>query len=186
MIRSLSWMVNCRTFVSVSRLRDTRSRAPIRRESSALQRSPACNSSCRCALLPFSLFPHLSLLWLHSKASSASFQHSLYLKNSLLSGLGECVEEKREFKPLISRQEISRYLFFLCIRIHKISVLSCIVHKSFKVIRVFCDFSLFCVHQESQQWLSRLIPDKQCLNDQLKQVQQNSLHSKNTFLKTLD
>ncbi|KAK7165894.1 hypothetical protein R3I93_005850 [Phoxinus phoxinus] len=30
--------------------------------------------------------------------------------------------------------------------------------------------------QESQQWLSRLIPDKQCLNDQLKQVQQNSLH----------
>ncbi|KAG5262167.1 hypothetical protein AALO_G00292970 [Alosa alosa] len=31
---------------------------------------------------------------------------------------------------------------------------------------------------ESQQWLARLIPDKQCLNDQLKQVQQNSLHSK--------
>ncbi|XP_049325973.1 intersectin-1 isoform X5 [Astyanax mexicanus] len=30
--------------------------------------------------------------------------------------------------------------------------------------------------QESQQWLGRLIPDKQCLNDQLKQVQQNSLH----------
>ncbi|XP_063067852.1 intersectin-1 isoform X2 [Engraulis encrasicolus] len=30
--------------------------------------------------------------------------------------------------------------------------------------------------QESQQWLARLIPDKQCLNDQLKQVQQNSLH----------
>ena len=35
-----------------------------------------------------------------------------------------------------------------------------------------------CVSQESQQWLGRLIPDKQCLNDQLKQVQQNSLHSK--------
>uniref|UniRef100_A0A4W5MM14 Intersectin-1 n=1 Tax=Hucho hucho TaxID=62062 RepID=A0A4W5MM14_9TELE len=30
--------------------------------------------------------------------------------------------------------------------------------------------------QDSQQWLSRLIPDKQCLNEQLKQVQQNSLH----------
>uniref|UniRef100_A0A8C6MC04 Intersectin-1 n=1 Tax=Nothobranchius furzeri TaxID=105023 RepID=A0A8C6MC04_NOTFU len=30
--------------------------------------------------------------------------------------------------------------------------------------------------QESQQWLGRLIPDKQCLNDQLKQVQQSSLH----------
>ncbi|XP_028323621.1 intersectin-1 isoform X3 [Gouania willdenowi] len=30
--------------------------------------------------------------------------------------------------------------------------------------------------QDSQQWLGRLIPDKQLLNDQLKQVQQNSLH----------
>ncbi|XP_031730606.1 intersectin-1 isoform X1 [Anarrhichthys ocellatus] len=30
--------------------------------------------------------------------------------------------------------------------------------------------------QDSQQWLGRLIPDKQCLNDELKQVQQNSLH----------
>uniref|UniRef100_A0A8C7ITR5 Intersectin-1 n=1 Tax=Oncorhynchus kisutch TaxID=8019 RepID=A0A8C7ITR5_ONCKI len=30
--------------------------------------------------------------------------------------------------------------------------------------------------QDSQQWLGRLIPDKQCLNEQLKQVQQNSLH----------
>ncbi|XP_048865058.1 intersectin-1 isoform X1 [Brienomyrus brachyistius] len=30
--------------------------------------------------------------------------------------------------------------------------------------------------QESQQWLSQLIPEKQSLNDQLKQVQQNSLH----------
>ncbi|XP_035390788.1 intersectin-1 isoform X2 [Electrophorus electricus] len=30
--------------------------------------------------------------------------------------------------------------------------------------------------QESQQWLGRLIPDKQCLSDQLKQVQQDSLH----------
>ncbi|MED6247744.1 Intersectin 1 (SH3 domain protein) [Ataeniobius toweri] len=30
--------------------------------------------------------------------------------------------------------------------------------------------------QDSQQWLGRLIPDKQNLNDQLKQVQQNSLH----------
>ncbi|CAK6976759.1 intersectin-1 [Scomber scombrus] len=29
--------------------------------------------------------------------------------------------------------------------------------------------------QDSQQWLGRLIPDKQILNDQLKQVQQNSL-----------
>ncbi|KAL1022328.1 hypothetical protein UPYG_G00025200 [Umbra pygmaea] len=29
--------------------------------------------------------------------------------------------------------------------------------------------------QDSQQWLGKLIPDKQCLNDQLKQVQQNSL-----------
>lgn len=32
-----------------------------------------------------------------------------------------------------------------------------------------------CV-QDSQQWLGRLIPDKQSLNEQLKQVQQNSLH----------
>ncbi|XP_035250130.1 intersectin-1-like isoform X3 [Anguilla anguilla] len=31
--------------------------------------------------------------------------------------------------------------------------------------------------QESQQWLGRLIPEKQCLNEQLKQVQQNSLHN---------
>uniref|UniRef100_H3AJ45 Uncharacterized protein n=1 Tax=Latimeria chalumnae TaxID=7897 RepID=H3AJ45_LATCH len=31
--------------------------------------------------------------------------------------------------------------------------------------------------QESQQMLGRLIPEKQALNDQLKQVQQNSLHS---------
>nr|XP_029523840.1 intersectin-1-like isoform X2 [Oncorhynchus nerka] len=30
--------------------------------------------------------------------------------------------------------------------------------------------------QDSQHWLGRLIPDKQCLNEQLKQVQQNSLH----------
>ncbi|XP_029030699.1 intersectin-1 isoform X2 [Betta splendens] len=30
--------------------------------------------------------------------------------------------------------------------------------------------------QDSQQWLGRLIPDKQSLSDQLKQVQQNSLH----------
>lgn len=30
--------------------------------------------------------------------------------------------------------------------------------------------------KDSQQWLGRLIPDKQSLNDQLKQVQQNSLH----------
>ncbi|KAM9321028.1 intersectin-1 [Gastrophryne carolinensis] len=30
--------------------------------------------------------------------------------------------------------------------------------------------------QESQQLLGKLIPEKQCLNDQLKQVQQNSLH----------
>ncbi|XP_029962346.1 intersectin-1 [Salarias fasciatus] len=30
--------------------------------------------------------------------------------------------------------------------------------------------------QDSQQWLGRLIPDKQSLNEQLKQVQQNSLH----------
>ncbi|KAM8851869.1 intersectin-1 isoform 1-T1 [Synchiropus picturatus] len=30
--------------------------------------------------------------------------------------------------------------------------------------------------QDSQQWLGRLIPDKQNLNDQLKQVQQNSLN----------
>ncbi|CAN9500203.1 unnamed protein product [Ophioblennius macclurei] len=33
--------------------------------------------------------------------------------------------------------------------------------------------------QDSQQWLGRLIPDKQSLNDQLKQVQQNSLHRDN-------
>uniref|UniRef100_G3UMC3 Intersectin-1 n=1 Tax=Loxodonta africana TaxID=9785 RepID=G3UMC3_LOXAF len=32
--------------------------------------------------------------------------------------------------------------------------------------------------QESQQMLGRLIPEKQILNDQLKQVQQNSLHSR--------
>ncbi|KAJ8282266.1 hypothetical protein COCON_G00047850 [Conger conger] len=31
--------------------------------------------------------------------------------------------------------------------------------------------------QESQQWLGRLIPEKQCLNEQLNQVQQNSVHS---------
>lgn len=30
--------------------------------------------------------------------------------------------------------------------------------------------------QDSQQMLGRLIPEKQLLNDQLKQVQQNSLH----------
>ncbi|KAJ8389721.1 hypothetical protein AAFF_G00114270 [Aldrovandia affinis] len=30
--------------------------------------------------------------------------------------------------------------------------------------------------QESQQWLGHLIPEKQCLSEQLKQVQQNSLH----------
>uniref|UniRef100_A0A8C2X3R5 Intersectin-1 n=1 Tax=Cyclopterus lumpus TaxID=8103 RepID=A0A8C2X3R5_CYCLU len=30
--------------------------------------------------------------------------------------------------------------------------------------------------QDSQQWLGRLIPDKQCLNDQLKHTHQNSLH----------
>uniref|UniRef100_A0A8C9WUD9 Intersectin-1 n=1 Tax=Scleropages formosus TaxID=113540 RepID=A0A8C9WUD9_SCLFO len=35
--------------------------------------------------------------------------------------------------------------------------------------------------QESQQWLGRLIPEKQCLNEQLKQVQQNSLHSKSCY-----
>ncbi|XP_054653972.1 intersectin-1 isoform X5 [Dunckerocampus dactyliophorus] len=33
--------------------------------------------------------------------------------------------------------------------------------------------------QDSQQWLGRLIPDKQSLSDQLKQVQQNSLHRDN-------
>lgn len=32
--------------------------------------------------------------------------------------------------------------------------------------------------QESQQMLGRLIPEKQILSDQLKQVQQNSLHSR--------
>lgn len=36
--------------------------------------------------------------------------------------------------------------------------------------------------QESQQMLGRLIPEKQLLNDQLKQVQQNSLHSRCIFL----
>ncbi|XP_036400714.1 intersectin-1 isoform X2 [Megalops cyprinoides] len=42
--------------------------------------------------------------------------------------------------------------------------------------------------QESQQWLGRLIPEKQCLNDQLKQVQQNSLHrdSLTTLRKALE
>uniref|UniRef100_A0A8C9ST02 Intersectin 1 n=1 Tax=Scleropages formosus TaxID=113540 RepID=A0A8C9ST02_SCLFO len=30
--------------------------------------------------------------------------------------------------------------------------------------------------QESQQWLGRLIPEKQCLSDQLKHIQQNSIH----------
>ena len=39
-----------------------------------------------------------------------------------------------------------------------------------------------CLPKDSQQWLGRLIPDKQCLNEQLKQVQQNSLHSKYCFL----
>lgn len=37
--------------------------------------------------------------------------------------------------------------------------------------------------QESQQMLGKLIPEKQLLNDQLKQVQQNSLHSKYIFCK---
>lgn len=37
-------------------------------------------------------------------------------------------------------------------------------------------FVLTSLFQDSQQWLGRLIPDKQSLNDQLKQVQQNSLH----------
>uniref|UniRef100_A0A8C3BUP4 Intersectin-1 n=1 Tax=Cairina moschata TaxID=8855 RepID=A0A8C3BUP4_CAIMO len=36
--------------------------------------------------------------------------------------------------------------------------------------------------QESQQMLGRLIPEKQLLNDQLKQVQQNSLHSRYSLL----
>lgn len=35
-----------------------------------------------------------------------------------------------------------------------------------------------CCIQDSQQWLGRLIPDKQSLSDQLKHVQQNSLHRK--------
>ena len=36
--------------------------------------------------------------------------------------------------------------------------------------------------QDSQQMLGRLIPEKQILSDQLKQVQQNSLHSRCLFL----
>ncbi|XP_059506176.1 intersectin-1 isoform X1 [Stegostoma tigrinum] len=42
--------------------------------------------------------------------------------------------------------------------------------------------------QEFQQMLSRLIPEKQCLNDKLKQVQQNSLHRDTiiTVKKTLE
>lgn len=43
------------------------------------------------------------------------------------------------------------------------------------IIVVLC-FVLISLLQDSQQWLGRLIPDKQSLNDQLKQVQQNSLH----------
>lgn len=35
--------------------------------------------------------------------------------------------------------------------------------------------------QDSQQWLGSLIPDKQSLSDQLKQVQQNSLHRESYF-----
>lgn len=47
-----------------------------------------------------------------------------------------------------------------------------------KGILFLCSFLMwFSGHlQDSQQWLGRLIPDKQSLNDQLKQVQQNSLH----------
>uniref|UniRef100_H3CWY2 Intersectin-1 n=1 Tax=Tetraodon nigroviridis TaxID=99883 RepID=H3CWY2_TETNG len=37
-------------------------------------------------------------------------------------------------------------------------------------------FSYYDYIQDSQQWLGRLIPNKQTLSDQLKQVQQNSLH----------
>lgn len=35
--------------------------------------------------------------------------------------------------------------------------------------------------QDSQQWLGRLIPDKQNLSDQLKNVQQNSVHRESTL-----
>lgn len=52
--------------------------------------------------------------------------------------------------------------------------------------RLFASIPAFsgCV-QESQQWLGRLIPDKQNLNDQLKQVQQSSQHREYSIHDTL-
>lgn len=53
-----------------------------------------------------------------------------------------------------------------------------IPHSTFCLFLFFFSLSSLSSIQESQQMLGRLIPEKQLLNDQLKQVQQNSLHSK--------
>lgn len=54
------------------------------------------------------------------------------------------------------------------------SVLWCVSEIVFNISIACLDVTSWCL-QESQQWLGRLIPDKQGLSDQLKQVQQNSL-----------
>ncbi len=143
MIRSHSWRVNCRTFVSVSRLRGMRSRAPIRCESSALLRSPACNSSCRCALLPCSPSSFLS-----SFCSLASYRGIISILSALISFelvstlqfgvFFECVEEKREFKPLTDRDKCIR----LCI-----SCSSTIIHYKipFMLLSVESKQNITCV-----------------------------------------
>uniref|UniRef100_A0A8B9RZM0 Intersectin 1 n=1 Tax=Accipiter nisus TaxID=211598 RepID=A0A8B9RZM0_9AVES len=51
-----------------------------------------------------------------------------------------------------------------------------IPHSPFCLFLFLFSFSSLSSIQESQQTLGRLIPEKQLLNDQLKQVQQNSLH----------
>lgn len=56
-----------------------------------------------------------------------------------------------------------------------------IPHSPFCLFLFLFPFSSLSSIQESQQMLGRLIPEKQLLNDQLKQVQQNSLHSKYFF-----
>lgn len=57
-----------------------------------------------------------------------------------------------------------------------------IVQKNITIkIDVIINVTVFCI-QDSQQWLGRLIPDKQSLSDQLKHVQQNSLHRKSSAM----
>jgi len=57
-----------------------------------------------------------------------------------------------------------------------------ILHLAFCLFLFLFSLSSLSSIQESQQMLGRLIPEKQLLNDQLKQVQQNSLHSKYIFV----